>query len=116
RLLPAVALAVLLLSGCTAPAGPAPSPTPSADAPLFASEEEAVEAAEAALEEYFAVSNAINQDGGKGGERLAAVSTDDWYSQAGESFAELIGLGWHQVGDISFEDTTLQQTFSRDEK
>lgn len=55
-------LLVGLLAACTEPASIPPAEPPAATEPLFASDEEALEAATAAYEEYLAVLDAVLQD------------------------------------------------------
>lgn len=113
--LPALALVALLLSGCAPElVEPAP-PSVEADAPVFESDEEALEAAEVALGEYWAVANAVFQDGGEGVERLEGLVTSERFEESVLSADEFQARGWHQVGDVTFGSTTLQRHESIDE-
>jgi hypothetical protein len=109
--LAAVAFGMLLLSACASDDVTQPSPTPSASAPVFESDEEAVEAAKAALDEYFAVSNAIYQAGGNDPQRLADVATGEFLTEAIAGFEEFQESGWAQVGETVHDSTELQQVY-----
>src|SRR5690606_13246757 len=76
--LPTVAVALLLLTSCTpSPAAETPTASPSAtaDAPIFASEEEAVAAADEVIQRYWATANEVFQAGGEGVEKFESVVT-----------------------------------------
>ena len=108
----AVGLAVvvtLLLSGCL-PLEPTVSPTPRpSSTPVFASEEEALAAAEAAYARYLEVSDAIAADGGANPERLQQLATPEWFLQEQVAFEEFASSGNHQTGSTSFRNSELQQ-------
>lgn len=71
------AVALASLAGCSPePAAPTAPPAATAE-PLFATDEEALAAAEAAFEEYLAVSFQVFADGGLQPERLEGVATGD---------------------------------------
>jgi hypothetical protein len=111
RMLPVagLTLALLLLSGCLQQSPTAmPTPQPSST-PVFASDEEALAAAEAAYAEYLRVSDLVAQDGGKEPERLISLVTADWYPKEQESFARFAASGNRQVGSTSFKNFELQQ-------
>ena len=104
-----VALAALLLSGCTAH-GPVHMPTPSpSPTPVFASDEEALAAAEAAYREYLRVSDEIAQDGGANPERIAEVVTDDRLPSELDALAKFPARKVHSVGNSIFGTASLQQ-------
>lgn len=73
-LAPAAALLVALVGCSGTPEIPDADPAPSAP-PLFATEEEALEAATAVYEEYLAVSNQVLADGGSDPDRVARVKS-----------------------------------------
>lgn len=109
---PAAALAIvttLVLGGCV-PSEPSASPTPEPSAtPVFASEEEALAAAEEAYAAYLAVSDAIAQDGGANPQRLADFVTPEWLEKEVAGFEQLAASGRTQTGQTSARGTTLQQ-------
>lgn len=107
RVIAAIAV-VLLLSGCvpTSPdASPTPSPTP---APVFASEEEALAAAEEAYAAYLAVSNAVFADGGAHPERLESVATGEFLTDEIAGFERVRENGWRSVGLTTYRNVVLQ--------
>lgn len=103
------AVIVLALTGCVAPEPRVtPVPEPSVT-PLFASDEEALAAAEAAYREYTAVEDAVARDGGTGAERLAPLVTPEWLEHETEAFDRFKETGMHQVGSTAVTGTTLQR-------
>ena len=88
-LAPVSALAIvisLMLGGCV-PSAPAASPTPEpSSTPVFASEEEALAAAEEAYAAYLAVIDEIHADGGAGVERLEVVATPEVTNNEADGF------------------------------
>jgi hypothetical protein len=78
-----VALSLTLLAAslgaCTWPASIPPPPPPATEAPLFATDEEALEAATAAYAEFLAVSGQILREGGSDPERLKPLVSDEVY-------------------------------------
>jgi hypothetical protein len=108
RVIAAIAL-VLLLGGCVpAPPAETPAPTPG-PTPVFASEEEALAAAEEAYAAYLAVSDAIAQDGGRDPERLAPHVTPGWLEKEVEVFELFAASGRRLVGETQLRSSHLQQ-------
>lgn len=110
RLLLVAGAAVILvaMTGCVDPKPPiTPSPTATA-APVFASEEEALAAAEEAYAAYLAVSDAVSGDGGKHPERLEGYMTAEELDRAVERFSDLAASGRHTQGSTVFRSSTLQ--------
>lgn len=99
---------MLLLSGCGG-GDPIPTlpPTPSAT-PIFASEEEALAAAEEAYAAYLSAWDLIAADGGADPERLAAYATGDFYESELEGFQTFRDNGWHSVGQSHLQSVELQ--------
>jgi hypothetical protein len=98
----------LLLTGCVPPAGD-PTPTPAASStPVFASEEEALAAAEEAYAAYLAVSDAITADGGANPERIEPFVSAAQYEAELEGFRLYGERGWHTAGASRFEKPELQ--------
>ncbi len=108
RLLAATLLAVLVLTGCTTPASPTPPPPSPEPTPVFASDEEALAAAEKAYAAYIATVDAILRDGGSSPERLQPLVAADLYERELAGFEEMSSKGWRGVGQRTFE-LTLQQ-------
>lgn len=104
-----VTFALLLLAGCTGQTVVAPSSSPSASAPVFASDEEALEAAVAAYEQYLAVSDQIAADGGANPERLKDLVTPEWYEKEVEVFEKIASAGMSQVGATTVGTVELQR-------
>lgn len=99
---------MLLLAGCGG-GTPIPTlpPTPSAT-PIFASEEEALAAAEEAYAAYLEMSNLISSEGGVDPERIAPFATGDLYQSALEGFRTLRDNQWRTVGNSILQATELQ--------
>lgn len=112
---PRLPLALLLaasafaLTGCS-PEAAVPSAPPSAEAePLFASDEEALAAAEAAYAEYLDVTNRILQNGGQGGEDIERLVSEAVLAEELEGFKYWQENGWRSVGGTELESASLQQ-------
>lgn len=102
------AFVVLTLAGCqTADPVVVPQPEPSTT-PLFASEEEALAAAEEAFGAYLAVADQIFADGGAEPERLKAVATQSVYDQDLEGFKNYEIEGKRSTGGSTFDSLQLQ--------
>jgi outer membrane murein-binding lipoprotein Lpp len=110
--LAAVAIGMLLLSGCASDDVTPPSPTPSASAPVFASDEEAVEAAEAALNEYWRVSGEVFRAGGEGVEKLEPLVTAEKYADSLLAAEDFAARGWIQVGEIRVDSVEFQSSYA----
>lgn len=106
RLLPvlAISIASLTLVGCSTTT-PEAIPTSSSveQAPAFASDEEALAAAQAAYAEYLSVSDQIARDGGSNPERLKPLVSGDQYSQEINSFEAYSSGGLRSVGEMTFD-------------
>lgn len=102
------AVAVLGLAGCVG-GEPLPTlpPTPTAT-PLFASEEEALAAAEDAYEAYLEMSNLISSEGGADPERIATVAVDEIYASSLEGFETLRQNEWRSDGESVLASIDLQ--------
>lgn len=110
RLLAAIAAASLALAGCVPGDGPAPTPSPTATATaVFASEEEALAAAEEVYRAYMATMVEITHDGGAAGERLAPYVTDTFFASESAVFARYQESRWIATGEISPLSMTIQR-------
>lgn len=107
RVTAALAL-MLLLSGCV-PTPPAETPVASpSPTPVFASEEEALAAAEEAYAAYQAVTDAVTAGGAVDGSPLRQVVTETQYERELEGLETFAATGWHTVGSSTFDSMTLQ--------
>jgi hypothetical protein len=103
---------VAALTACTPSASiPPPEPT-SATQPLFASDEEALDAATAAYEEFLGLSGEILRDGGLDPERIAPLVSEDVFQSEAEGFALLSDNGWKAIGESELLGIELQQHIS----
>jgi hypothetical protein len=100
---------MLLLSGCGG-GDPIPTlpPTPTAT-PIFASEEEALAAAEEAYAAYLEMSNLIGKDGGVDPHRIEDLVTSDRLETELRGFETLNESGLRLVGSSTFEVVQLQR-------
>ncbi|MET1002316.1 MAG: hypothetical protein ABWZ15_10945, partial [Acidimicrobiia bacterium] len=101
-------LAALAASGCApepaAPHTPAPTSTP-----LFASDEEALAAAEEAYAAYQEVSDRILADGGSSPERLLDVATEKQYEYEKPGFDEARSRNFHSTGASTFDTMSIRE-------
>lgn len=99
----------VLLTGCVGAPAPAPTPTEeSTVAPIFASDEEALAAAEAAYERFIDTTTMITNNGGATSEELESVATGaalDEESDAAKRFRE---EGLRTIGTVTFRVHKLQ--------
>lgn len=109
RMLGFAAIAVMLaVSGCVPePVLPTLPPTPTA-APVFASEEEALAAAEDAYAKYQEVSNAIAAEGGAEPERITPHVTSAQLENELATAKLYRDNGWRTTGPVTFDTVTLQ--------
>ena len=107
RVIAALAL-VLLLAGCV-PTAPETSPTPVPTAtPVFASEEEALAAAEEAYAAYQAATDSVTAAGGTDGSPLRNLVTPEQYERETAGLAAFAATGWRTVGTSSFDSMIIQ--------
>ncbi|QEO10473.1 hypothetical protein [Protaetiibacter larvae] len=102
RAVPVVLIATLTLTGCL-PGDPPVTPpaTPSAE-PVFASDEEALAAAEEAYGKYLAVVDAVFADGGANPERLLEVASESVYEIDRLGFEEMAQQHLRGTGAATF--------------
>lgn len=100
---------VVGLSGCTTDAPePTPSPSASADAPIFASDEEALAAAEEAYTAYLIVVDEISHNGGDGDLAvLEKVASAEYIPDLQNSIEQLRTSGNHSTGATRFDGMKL---------
>lgn len=104
---PAIALA---LAGCSTQE-PAAQPTTSTELmPLFASDEEALAAAEAAYTNYLQVSDQIARDGGANPERLKGLVSQGLLESQFDTYREVTAKKVKALGASTFFNFKLQQT------
>ncbi len=105
---------VLLLAGCDG-GDPIPTlpPTPSAS-PIFASEEEALAAAEEAYAAYLEMSTRIGAEGGTDAERIAPLVTVDRLAIELRGFETLQQSELRLVGPTTFEILDVQRVDQTD--
>ncbi|MBX3098765.1 MAG: hypothetical protein KF761_04230 [Salinibacterium sp.] len=111
--LPAAAVLIFAIAGCHGPAPHITVPPTPTSAPMFASDEEALAAAEAAYGAYLAVSDAISSEGGANPERLRDFVTDEELVQSSARFEEFELTGNRTQGASTF-DTLLLQRYDDD--
>lgn len=112
RFLPALAVPLVVLSfaGCaTAPTDSTPQNAAVEQAPAFATDEEALAAAQAAYAEYLAVSDQILARGGNQPELIQSLVSQSMYEQENEGFKAFQENGWKGIGTTSFDTVHLQE-------
>ncbi|MBM7829405.1 hypothetical protein JOE59_000110 [Agromyces cerinus] len=110
--LAAAGAVALLLSGC-AGGVPTASPSPSADAaePIFASDEEALAAAESGYSSHLALVDQVTASGGVDVSRLREVATSSYAENLTDSLGRLQESGTHTAGDTRFDSVGLIERF-----
>ena len=100
----AVPLIALALAGCSAQQPvPQQNSVSVEEKPLFASDEEALAAAQAAYANYLEVSDQIARDGGANPERLNGLVTSVQYSSELENYRSYSQAGLHASGTSTFD-------------
>ncbi|MCU1579569.1 MAG: hypothetical protein JWP19_1773 [Rhodoglobus sp.] len=110
RMLPvaSLGLALLLLSGCL-PQSPTVTPTPQpSSTPVFASDEEALAAAEAAYRAFQKTSDEILAEGGTRPERIDAFAVGAAADTEKEGFADFVRKGYRSTGLTTFDNFSLE--------
>ncbi|RQP09307.1 MAG: hypothetical protein EAS51_12165 [Microbacteriaceae bacterium] len=112
RLVAPTLLAALVLTGCL-PSSPAPSPPPTPDAdPVFASEEEALAAAEEAYADFLTAVDGVLAAGGIYDGQLTGLATTEVIAQEEQAFASFRSQGWRLTGSSTFKMRIQQFTDS----
>lgn len=100
----AIPLIAIALAGCSMPQPePQSSSTSAEEKPLFASDEEALAAAEAAYAHYLEVSDQIARDGGANPERLKGLVTPGQYIIELQNYKEYSQSGLRSSGTSAFD-------------
>jgi hypothetical protein len=109
------AITLLAVSGCAGSPTPTPTPTssPAAD-PIFATDEEALAAAEAAYRRFLEVSTAVTADGGSNPERLESVATGQALADEIDAADDFQAEGLRTSGSIGFRVHDLQSNAATD--
>ena len=102
-------LLVLALVGCAPTTVLPPASAPSEEAPLFASDEEALAAATEAYEEFLAVSSQILQDGGAEPERARPFLSDAVFAEELAGYEQFSQSGFRLIGQSRITNSVLQQ-------
>jgi len=109
----AVPLIALSLAGCAAVQQEPPVATVAVEEqPVFASEEEALAAAQAAYTQYLAVSDQIARDGGANPERLEGLVSKALFIDEQSGFTEISKSGLHAIGSSYVDTLHLQKNGS----
>lgn len=106
----AAGVVALALSGCVGAPERTPTPPASASesaAPVFASDEEALAAAEISYARYLTVVDQLTQDGGKDPYRVMDVATEHYAMELLDSLRELRDSGNHTNGNTRFDNMRL---------
>ena len=102
-------LGTLALSGCASEPAPRVSEsTAPTDAPVFASDAEALAAATEAYAAYLRVIDTVLGDGGSDSARLAAVTSDEALRAETKAASFYSDQGYRSVGSTSFDSLQLQ--------
>jgi hypothetical protein len=102
------ALGTLALVGCGSTPAPVPHSASASEAPVFASDEEALAAATAAYAAYLATSDAVGSEGGADPDRYEDVASGDALANALRSAEQFREAGARSIGPTSFTVYKLQ--------
>lgn len=99
-----VPLIVVALAACSAQTPATPTTTDAAaEKPLFASDEEALAAAQSAYAHYLEVSDQIARDGGANPERLQGLVSTEQLQIESQNSKEYVSSGFHGEGQTNFD-------------
>jgi hypothetical protein len=104
-----VALSAAALSGCTSEPLPEPTSPAPTSTPVFASEAEALAAAEASYAAFQTLSDQILADGGRDPDRIRTVATRDALIDALKGYTNFRTKGWRLIGNSTSVITELQR-------
>lgn len=103
------AVLLVVLAGCDEPPPHVtPVPTPSVTA-VFASDEEALAAAEESYRAYLAVSDQILHEGGTNSDRISPYVTSSELANTLEGFSKIQMASLHTQGATHFDNMTLER-------
>lgn len=105
----ALLLTALVLTGCTTPTPMPTAPPEPSIVPVFASDEEALAAAEEAYGRYVAAAQGVIHRGGQNPEAVEPYLSAELYERDRQSFEKFSENNWVGVGDASF--TMLLQRY-----
>jgi len=105
-----ITLTVAALASCANPGEPGepPGPEPSVT-PVFASEEEALEAARDAYQAYLDVSNAVGQAGWMDTSAFESVERGEALDNELKTVSRYRASGWRLLGSSAFDSLSIQQ-------
>jgi hypothetical protein len=103
------ALATLSLLGCGSTPAPVPAATGTTEAPVFASDEEALAAATSAYAAYQAMSDSITGDGGLSPDRIGSYVSDEYRQQAIAGFEAFSSGRLTSHGASTYDNVALVQ-------
>ncbi|MBB5639836.1 hypothetical protein [Cryobacterium roopkundense] len=108
-LLGTLALASLCLLGCASAPPPqvTPSPPETPAAPVFASNDEALEAATAAYGAYVAMSTTLLAEGGADAQRISGFVSAEYLPDVLKSFEGMLDTGHTSSGTETFDTVSL---------
>ena len=112
--LAAVGALGLVLTGCVGSPAPTPSPTSTEAAPIFASDEAALAAAEQAYAAQLALVDELSHAGGETTDRLEEIATPDYASGISASLERLNEAGMHTTGTTKYDHFDLMEQFEVD--
>ena len=101
-------VAAFALAGCVSAPTPTPSTSAATDAPVFASDEEALAAATEAYAAYQAMSDLILAEGGANPDRIRDVASESFAASEIESFNQAMSSGLHSTGLSTFDKVSIQ--------
>jgi hypothetical protein len=105
----AVPLIAIALAGCTTQQPePQASVTRAEEQPLFATDDEALAAAQVAYAHYLEVSDQIARDGGANPERLKGLVSAELYSEQVTAYSDLQSSGLFAGGSTAMDHFRIQ--------
>ena len=105
---------LLPVTACAAEPSPAPTSAPPTAAPIFATDEEALAAAEEAYANYLSTYDASWADGDGSLDDYLALTVGEAHQTDEQSYAEWDSKNWRPIGTTKFDSIRLQSR-SQDE-